>query len=123
MNRSRRAIAGTGRFGCFVWLVIGVVVGFLVYKVAPVKFKTSQFYDTMTEQASFGSIKGDKSIQGEVYLKAQELKLPIKKEDIKVTRDGTNLTIEVHYEIPIEFPGYTYVWKEDRIVTRPLFAV
>jgi hypothetical protein len=123
MNRSRRCISGTGRFGCFVWLVIGVAVGLLAYKIAPVKFKTSQFYDTMAEQAAFGSIKGDKSIQNEVYLKAQELKLPVKKEDIKVTRDASNVTIEVHYQIPIEFPGYTYVWKEDRIVTRPLFAV
>lgn len=123
MNRSSRSIAGTGKFGCFVWLVIGTAVGFVVYKVAPVKFKTSQFYDNMVEQASFGSIKGDSSIKNEVFLKAQELNLPIKKEDIQVTRDGTNVTVEVHYQIPIEFPGYTYVWKEDRIVRRPLFAV
>ncbi len=123
MNRSRRSIAGTGRFGCFVWIVIGVVVGFVVYKVAPVKMKTSQFYDAMQEQASFGSIKGDQSIQYEIFLKAQELQIPIKKEDIKVSRTSSNVTVEVHYQIPIDFPGYTYVWREDRIVTRPLFAV
>lgn len=123
MNRSRRSIAGVGRFGCFVWLVVGVAVGFFVYKVAPVKMKTSQFYDAMVEQASFGSIKGDSSIQYEIFLKAQELQLPLKKEDIRVTRNSSNVTVEVHYSIPIEFPGYTYVWKEDRVITRPLFAV
>ena len=124
MRRFRRYERGAGKLGCFIWTVIFAVVVFACYKVVPVKMKTSLFYDEMQAQASFGSIKADKSIQYELSVKAKELDLPLKKEDIKVYRDATNVHVEVHYDIPIDFGGvYTYVWHEDQLVTRPLFAV
>lgn len=123
MNRPRQSMSGTGRVGCAVWLVIFGVIVLILFKVVPVKMRTSQFFDAMSEQAQFGSIKGDKSIQNELYQKAVELNLPLKKEDIHVHRDPSNVFIDVHYQIVIEFPGYTYVWKEDQVVSRPLFAV
>ena len=122
MRRSK-SIAGVGRAGCFVWFILLAIVVLVLAKVVPVKMKTSQFYDAMEEQAQFGSIKGDKSIQSELFQKAQDLQLPIKKEDINVHRDGSNVYVECHYTITIQFPGYAYVWKEDPRVVRPLFAV
>lgn len=120
---SRRSMAGTGRVGCVIWLALLAIAVFVASKVVPVKMKTSEFYDAMTEQAQFGSIKGDASIQAELYRKAQELQLPLKKEDIVVRRDMGYVYVEVHYKLPIEFPIYgTYVWKEDDKVSRPLFA-
>ncbi len=116
-------MSGTGRAGCFVWLVLLAGVVIVLSKVVPVKMKTSQFFDAMEEQAQFGSIKGDKSIQNELFQKAQDLQLPLKKEDIIVHRDGSNVYVEAHYVIRVEFPGYTYTWKEDPRVIRPLFAV
>ena len=124
MTRSRRYEQGAGKLGCFIWTVVFAAVVLACFKVVPIKMKTSQFYDEMQSQAQFGSIKGDKSIQYELTVKANELGLPIKKEDIKVYRDATNVHVEVHYEVPIDFMGiYTYVWKEDQLVTRPLFVV
>jgi hypothetical protein len=123
MIRARRSVSGVGKLGCLVWIVVVGAIAYVAAQIIPVKMKTSEFYDAMQEQAQFGSIKGDKSIQQELFLKAQELKLPLKKEDISVVRDGSKITIEVHYQINLVFPGYTYVWNEDRVVTRPLFAV
>jgi hypothetical protein len=124
MTRSRRYEQGAGRIGCFIWTVLLAAVAVICWKVIPIKMKTSQFYDEMQTQAQFGSIKGDKSIQSELAVKAKELDLPLRKEDIKVYRDASNVHVEVHYEISIDFLGiYTYVWKEDQIVTRPLFVV
>lgn len=121
--RARRSISGTGRAGCFIWLLLLGAVVLVLSKVVPVKMRTSQFFDAMEEQAQFGSIKGDKSIQNELFQKAQDLQLPLKKEDIVVHRDGSNVYVEAHYKITIEFPGYTYVWQENPRVIRPLFAV
>ena len=121
--RPRKSNSGTGRAGCLVWLVLLAGVVLVLSKVVPVKMRTSQFFDAMEEQAQFGSIKGDKSIQNELFQKAQDLQLPLKKEDIVVHRDGSNVFVEAHYTITIQFPGYTYVWKENPRVIRPLFAV
>ena len=120
--RARRSISGAGRLGCLIWLLLLGAVVLVLSKVVPVKMRTSQFFDAMEEQAQFGSIKGDKSIQNELFQKAQDLQLPLKKEDILVHRDGSNVYVEAHYKITIEFPGYTYVWQENPKVIRPLFA-
>jgi len=121
--RSRRAEAGTGRVGCAIWAAVLAIGVLIALKVVPVKMKTSTFYDAMQEQAQFGSIKGDGAIQAELFRKAQELQLPLKKDEIVVRRDMGYVYVEVHYQLPIEFPIYgTYVWHEDDKVQRPLFA-
>ena len=124
MRRMRRSMRGTGRVGCAIWLVIFIAIVYILAKVVPVKMRTSQFYDAMQEQASFGSIKGNASIQNELFNKAHELNLPLRKEDIQVVRDAVNVRVEANYTIEIHFiGGYTYSWNEHRLVVRPLFAV
>jgi hypothetical protein len=101
------------------------LVGYSLYKILPVKIATSTFYDAMQEQASFGSIKGLPQIEYAILQKAQELRLPIGKENLIVKRSKQEITIEAHYEITIDFFNglYKYVWKFDPVVSRPLFAV
>ncbi len=111
--------------GCMVWLVLLGIVCYLMWKVVPVKIATSEFYDTMQEQAAFGSIKDPKFIEFEILRKAEQLKLPVKKENLKITKSREMITVEAHYVITIDFfnGAYKYVWKFDPIVQRPLFAV
>ena len=70
MRRSR-GIRGGANVGCIVWLVILGLVGYVLMKVIPVKIATSEFYDTMQEQTSFGSIKDQKFIEYEILKKAE----------------------------------------------------
>ena len=124
MNRSR-SVRGAANVGCIVWLVILGLVGYVLYKVVPVKIATSEFYDVMQEQAAFGSIKDVKFIEFEILRKAQELQIPVTKDNLKITRSREALTVEAHYEITIDFfnGAYKYVWKFDPVVVRPTFAV
>ena len=124
MRRSR-SDRGGANFGCIVWLAIVVVVGYVLWKVVPVKIASSEFYDAMQEQAAFGSIKDPKLIEFEILKKADELKIPVKKDNLKVVRSREMITVEAHYSITIDFFGgaYKYVWQFDPIVQRPLFAV
>ena len=123
--RGRGAPRGAGNIGCLLWLVVIAVVGHVLWKVVPVKIRTSTFYDSMQEQASFGSIKSTQAIEYEVLRRAEELKIPVTRDNLKVIRSRESVTVEAHYEIPIEFFGgaYRYVWKFDPVVTRPTFAV
>jgi hypothetical protein len=124
MRRSR-GIRGGANVGCIVWLLILGFVGYILWKVVPVKIASSEFYDVMQEQAAFGSIKDPKFIEFEILRKADELKIPVKKDNLKITRSRESITVEAHYEITIDFfnGAYKYVWKFDPIVIRPLFAV
>ena len=123
--RSKRSARGAGNVGCLLWLIVAVAVGHVLWKVVPVKIRTSEFYDVMQEQASFGSIKSEQQIQWEILRRAEQLKIPVTKENFKIVRSRESVTVEAHYEIPIEFFGglYRYVWKFDPVVTRPTFAV
>jgi len=116
---------GAGNIGCLLWLIVLVAVGHVLWKVVPVKIRSSEFYDVMQEQASFGSIKSEQAIQYEVLRRAEELRIPVTKDNLKVLRSREAVTVEAHYQIPIEFFGgaYTYVWKFDPVVVRPTFAV
>jgi hypothetical protein len=124
MTRSR-TVRGAANVGCIVWLLILGFVGYVLYKVVPVKIATSEFYDVMQEQAAFGSIKDAKFIEFEILRKAQELKIPVTKDNLKITKVRESITVEAHYEITIDFfnGAYKYVWKFDPQVIRPLFAV
>ena len=124
MRRSR-SIRGAANFGCIVWLAIVCVVGYVLWKVVPVKIASSEFYDVMQEQAAFGSIKDVRSIEFEILRRAGELKVPVTKDNLKITKSREMITVEAHYTITIDFFGgaYKYVWQFDPVVQRPLFAV
>ena len=85
MRRSR-GIRGGANVGCIVWLVILGFVGYVLCKVVPVKIASSEFYDAMQEQAAFGSIKDPKFIEFEILKKAEELQIPVKKDNLKIIR-------------------------------------
>jgi hypothetical protein len=123
--RRRRATLGRGNLGCILWLIVVIAVAHVLWIVVPVKIKTSEFYDVLQEQASFGSIKSEGAIQYEILRRAQQLQIPVTKENLKVVRSREAVTVEAHYEIPLEFFGgvYKYVWKFDPVVTRPTFLV
>jgi hypothetical protein len=122
---SRRAARGAGNLGCIIWLVVLAAVGHILWKVVPVKIRTSTFYDVMQEQAAFGSIKSPQAIEYEILRRADELKIPVTKANLKVVKTQQALTVEAHYEIPIEFFGgaYKYVWKFNPVISRPTFLV
>ena len=125
MVQARGGGRRSANLGCMVWLVLLGLVGYLMWKVVPVKIATSEFYDTMQEQASFGSIKDVKFIEYEILRKAEQLKLPVTKDNLKITKARESITVEAHYTITIDFfnGAYKYVWKFDPVVSRPLFAV
>ena len=123
--RRTRGIRGGANIGCVIWLVILGFIGYVLYKVVPVKMASSEFYDTMQEQASFASIKDQKFIEYEILKKAEELQIPVKKENLKITKSSNAIKVEAHYVITVDFfnGAYKYVWQFDPVVERPLFAV
>jgi len=124
MIRARGA-RGEGRIGCIIWLIIVGLTGYALYKFVPVKMKTARFEDFMSEEASFGSIRGVKEIERNILAKAKDLELPLSKDNLTITKTKEKIKVEAHYEIVVDLLGgyYRYVWKFDPVIERPLFNV
>src|ERR1700680_2479698 len=92
-------------------LTIGAVV-YLIAELAPPFFSNYQFEDVIKTEAQMGTYRttSDEIIRDEVFKKAQELDVPIVKEQIKIRRVGSayagSVSIEAPYTVHLNLPGY-----------------
>lgn len=119
--RRRFAERGEGNLGCILWVVALGLAVLIAVKMVPVKIATSQLYDFMEEQAKFAATATPDNLAKSIVNKAKELELPVAKEDVQVERVGDNIRMHAAYTVPVEFPGYTYMWHFDHQVNRPIF--
>jgi type III secretion system FlhB-like substrate exporter len=124
MRRPRRE-RGEGRTGCILWLAFAGLVAYVLILAVPAKVAIGQFVDAMQEEATFAASRGNAQITQELMEKADELKIPLKKEELLVTRTRESITIEVHTVLPVPFFGglWTWVMPIDRVVGRPLVSM
>jgi hypothetical protein len=95
-------------------LVLALLAG-LVYvaaEVIPPYFANYQFQDDLDSEARLGtySTKGDDVIRDAVFKKAQDLEIPITRDQIRIQRIGAagngGVLIETDYSVHVELPGY-----------------
>jgi len=83
-------------------IILGTMV-FCAIKVVPSWFANYQLQDAITTEARFATStypkKTPDDIQGDVFKKVQELGVPAKIGDIKVTFDGNLITITLDYSV------------------------
>jgi len=90
-------------------LALGVWVS---AELIPPLFSNYEFQDTLDTEARLGtySTKGEEVIRDEVFRKAQDLELPLSKDDIKVQRMGggmgNSVMISTDYTVHVDLPGY-----------------
>jgi len=95
-------------FGLLV-IVTAVYVG---AELIPVYYANYEFQDTINTTATLETYttKPEAEIQQAIFKKAQDLEIPLSKDQIKVQRHGTtgtgSLSIRAPYLVHIEFPGY-----------------
>ena len=62
-------------------------------------------------------------VEKNILQRAAELKLPLNKDQVQVTRDGDRIRMIAEYTVPVQFPGYTYNWTFRHELDRPIFIV
>jgi hypothetical protein len=77
----------------------------------------------MVELAKFSTRESDQKLQRRIIEKADELRLPVGKDDVTVRKANGRVRMRAQYEIPLVFPFYTYVWRFDHNVDRPIFII
>lgn len=82
----------------FAALITGVV------KIVPLYVKVYEFEDAMRQQAKFAGVERKEAtvVREELYKKAQDLKLPVTREQIEVSRRMGGVNIKVSYTVPVD---------------------
>ena len=110
--------------GCIVGVVILLIAAFIGIKTVPRMMNVYEFSDEVSriaDKANTITWKDPKRMRDALIRKSQELRLPVDPEAIKITRTQKNLTIDVTYDLEIDYGVYTYVWHREESQFRPLF--
>ena len=101
---------GGSKLSFFITIIILAAAAYCAFKLVPTFFANYQLQDAMTTEARFATStypkKTPDDIQNDVYKKIQELGLPAKKEDVKVTTDGSVITITLDYAVTFNLTVY-----------------
>jgi len=95
-------------FGIFV-IVAALYLGVVLI---PPYMSNYQFEDVVKSEAMMNTYNNrpESDIRDEVFKKAQDLDIPITKDQIKVVRVGSagsgSLTIDTRYTVHVDLPGY-----------------
>lgn len=101
---------GGSKLSFFITIIILGVMAFCAFKLVPTFFANFQLQDAITTEARFATStypkKTPDDIRDDVYKKIQELGLPAKKEQVKVTTDGSLVTISLDYSVTFDLMVY-----------------
>lgn len=103
-------------------MVLLVVIAYLGFKFIPVYIAAYDFDNALKTQAQYsGAQKPDSAIMSELLAKAADLKLPVAKENIKIERSNSHMTITTEYVVPVKTLIFSYNWKFAEEETAVLF--
>jgi hypothetical protein len=120
---NRETQRGEARIGTVIWLLLFVALVVVSKEAIPVKIRTSQLQDFMIELAKFSTREPDDKIRNRIMTKAKELELPLRKEDVTVSKSNGRIKMKARYDVLLQFPFYTYVWHFNHEVDRPIFII
>jgi hypothetical protein len=101
---------GTVKLILGIFVIVAAV--FLGAELVPVYYANYQFEDVVKTEATLQTYttKPEAEIQEGLFKKAQDLQIPLSKDQIKVTRHGTtgtgSLSIRAPYVVHVNLPGY-----------------
>ena len=106
--RSAHAQRGGGRIKAIAFTAILVFGVFAAFKLLPPYINEYQLADKMQEQARFGVVNRytEEQIRETIFKEAQDLDVPIKKEEIKVLASPSVVRISLDYRVPIDLLVY-----------------
>jgi hypothetical protein len=107
--KRRRAERGEGRLKSILYLAILLIAVFAAFKLVPPYVSEYQLTDKMQEQARFATVNRytDDQIRDNIYKVAQDLDIPAKREDIKVTVTQSFVKISLEYTVPVDLLVYS----------------
>jgi hypothetical protein len=100
------ATPGVKRLALFVWLLVAFFYFYLSYDYIRANMNDKQFADYLqyVVQIAGGENRPAKEIRALILVKAEELSLPIRGEQITILGGGNTLNVSVNYDVDIDIP-------------------
>lgn len=89
------------------WLfVVGaaIYVGWMIAPAFIANYRLEESIDDSARSAAVNTQRTEDEIRTTVYQDARDLQIPLKAEDIKVERNGGDVTISADYTVHVELP-------------------
>jgi hypothetical protein len=104
-NRSQR---GEGRLKAIIYIAILAAGVFVAFKLVPIYVAEYQLKDKMSEQARFAVVNhySEEKVRDIIFQTVQDLDIPAKREDIKLTNTHAGMAISLSYSVPVDFIVY-----------------
>lgn len=102
---------GGANIKAILTIVVCVIVVFALFKTVPHfvnNYELEDFCKTEARFLSYGQRK-EEDVKDAIWKQIRALDIPVRKEDIRIRKDGRRVWINFDYSIPVEFPGYTHV--------------
>jgi hypothetical protein len=103
---------GGSKMSLLVTLVILGAMAFTAVKIVPVYVENYQFQDSIEAESRFALTgypkKGPDDVRADIFKKAQELDIPVKSEDIRVSMTNGSVEIGTDYSVPIDLKVYQF---------------
>jgi hypothetical protein len=107
--RRRRSQRGAGKLKVIAFAAIAILALYAAFKLVPPYVSEYQLQDKMQEQARFGVVNRytDEQVRESVFKVVQDLDLPVKREDIKVTVTPAFVKVSLDYTVPVDLLVYS----------------
>ena len=103
---------GGSKLSLILTLLIVAALGFTAVKIVPVYVEAYQFQDSIEAESRFALTgypkKSVDDIRDDIYKKAQDLDIPAKREDIRVSVTNGSVEIGTDYSVLIDLKVYQY---------------
>ncbi|MDA8015897.1 MAG: hypothetical protein MPN21_00500 [Thermoanaerobaculia bacterium] len=119
----RSMARGEGKAGCIVWLLIVAFVGLAAQRIVPAKVAAMQLEDYMEELAMMPATARQKPdfFVKKIVGRADELRLPVKKEDVTVKKTAKRVVMTVKYTLVVDLLVFEYPMNFDIHLDRQIF--
>jgi hypothetical protein len=109
LTSSGRSQRGSGKLQTFIFIIIFVAAIYVAFKLVPPYISEYQLQDKMQELARFGIVNrySDEQVRENVFKAVQDLNLPVKRDDIKVTVTQATCRISLDYTVPVDLLFYS----------------
>jgi uncharacterized protein DUF4845 len=99
-----RAQRGEGKLKTIMVLLVFAVLIFIGFRTIPAYVAEYQLADKMQEVARFAVVtrQSEDQIRENIYKVMQDLNIPAKKEDIKISTGDRGVTISLDYRVPVD---------------------
>lgn len=117
----RRGERGESKLGCLFGLIVLALAVLVAWKMIPVKVKAAELRQVVSDEAKAAGTHNDEKIKGAIMQKVYDTKLPVPEDAVKISRNAGEITVDVEYDVPIDFPGFTYKWHQHHHAQNPIF--